>query len=259
MPPPMARGTSWEIVDGLVPQGFWKACIHCARTKMNVTVQEQLTADSVDTVTCTVCKEPLAPRCFPDKQLRQWMAMGHFANAVCLRCDQSQGRSADDLTCGHCGVRGNAEAFDTSVLNITRDPRRVFCKTCARFSTSKSYLVKIDPCERCGALRDNYGNGRKPFLCEACRYPPCLGYGKQRPRKGTYMVTQMKEFWCKACALHRPCEQCGQPLGQSRYTKAPFLCTSCRFPPCLCGAARPRLATLQSHLHPQWQCASCTK
>ena len=41
--------------------------------------------------------------------------------------------------------------------------------------------------------------GRKPFLCSDCKYPPCVGCGKDRPRTGAYTATRLPTFRCKDC------------------------------------------------------------
>ena len=69
-------------------------------------------------------------------------------------------------------------------MRTTRRDTDVWCKTC----TQQRKQVQ---CEMCGSQRVNWGNGRKPFLCIDCRYPPCVGCGKTLRTRAT--------TWSPAC------------------------------------------------------------
>ena len=210
--PTRAGGKPTFPVEGLLPQGHWRACLLCRNwcdsqtspmvgKDVQTALREIKEARAIPAkLRCAQCKNLQDRVNYDCKDLRRLQHMLRFDEAVCIACNRERRRKpdvegiAEDVwTCTICNKNKTLEHFDPHRLKRYRHKEQIWCTECA---TKRKQV----PCARCGVTRCNWGNGIKPFLCTACRYPPCVGCGKPRPAHGgKYMVTRLPVYRCKTC------------------------------------------------------------
>ena len=202
-------------------EGHWRACMQCRHSS---DTQPTTTEDPGDprappaskkartnpiTLTRTRCGSDHDSARGQHDDLPRPQPTSPFDNAFCRLYDKSKlrppittdERAENTWTCTICRTSKTIQQFD--VRRLMLDTGRLWCTDCVD-------ARKHVPCQICGSHRDNWGNGRKPFICTPCRYPPCVGCGKPRPQSGKYMITQLRTFRCKECRWPA-CVGCNMP------------------------------------------------
>ena len=109
-------------------------------------------------------------------------------------------------------------------------------------------------------------------MCPSCRYPPCTGCKKERPKTAKYSVERIKVWTCASCQLagntdvhtcHGKCQRQlpAQAFAHDAHGHPYKVCRDCQYPACAaCGQKSTEIWTP----HPKtpnevYRCAACQK
>ena len=161
--------------------------------------------------------------------------------AECKTCAAARGVTTHErkrnwkqtkYTCSQCKDQHPPSYYDYKQLATLEDEEQVYLAVCI-------------PCE-------SKGNTGTPVECVGC------GIKKNRTEfsLARQRCTNYTTWRCLQCDFP-PCERCKAKLDIPK--RAPYICEPCLFPPCKCGAQRPRSTKYRStnERMKTWTCSIC--
>ena len=205
---------------------------------------------------CSCCQKTLPTKNFDPEWLRELEEARQLYLAVCDDCRlQKENKSLEEKCgkpcveqkeCKHC--KNNLPLTDFSAAS--RRTRSWICWACQHPLCNGPGCDARQPIARVGV-----------YMCDRCQFPPCHVCKKTpRPRTTKYAVRYRATWTCEECET---CDTCGGPLHDDikKRTKNSGLiarCDKCLYPPCECGAPRPRRDKKYStQALPTWRCSAC--
>ena len=156
-----------------------------------------------------------------------------------------QGASA--LSCGACAVAESPKAGQ---------PVSITCQKCKKDKPFAGPPEGFSPVFFVTWLN---GHAKKMELwrCYDCQFPRCNTCFE---RPVVPPMNQGKWYECPACrqAESAICVKCEDPYKTRAQGRKSGLCDKCNWPPCECGAARPRRTDYSKNERPTWKCNECS-
>ena len=239
---------------------------------------------------CTQCHAILREETFDAKKLETWRQNYNLArDAVCMACEARM--EPKPVLCVRCEKVKPRHAYDEMMLERWTKHREITkkaeCRACASargVTTHEPKRVWKQPTYTCSICKDPHPPGDYDYkklaaleeggqvylaVCIPCDSQgssgepvTCVGCGVKKQRNEFSFARRRcknyKTWRCLECDLP-PCEMCKDKPSVPK--KAPYICEPCLYPPCKCGAERPRSTKYRSTNDGMktWTCSKCKR